>query len=221
MKRNPSGFTLIATAITLVVVGLLLGLILKGQEVIDSSRVKNLADDFKNFPSSVYGYEDKFKALPGDDPKLAGHFPEATPCSPVAAGKCAVGNGMIDGKWSDTTVASESYIYWQDVRMAGLAPGSTDTSNLNGDYIPRNAVGGQIGVTDTAASPIIGLKGTPIICSDAIPGKLVKQLDITMDDGNTATGSMRAIAAGTTTLGNPIQTINIVDDARYLVCMNA
>lgn len=220
MKRNQSGFTLIATAIVLVVIGLLLGLILKGQEVIDSSKVKNLANDFKNFPPSVYDYEDKFKAMPGDDPKLASHFPNATPCFPPAAGKCVVGNGMIDGKWSDTTVASESYIFWQDVRLAGLAPGSTDTSNLNGDYIPRNVVGGQIGVTDTASSPIIGLKGASIICSDAIPGKLAKQLDVTMDDGNTATGSMQVIAAGTTTPGNSTQTTNIADENRYLVCMS-
>ena len=220
MKHNPSGFTLIATGIVLVVVGLLLGLVLKGQELIDSSKVKNLAQDFKNFPIIVDGYEDKFKALPGDDARLNSHLPSATPCSPVAAGKCDIGNGMIDGKWADTTVASESYIFWQDVRLAGLAPGSADTSNLNGDYIPRNIVGGQIGVTDSAASPIIGLTGTSIICSDAIPGKIAKQLDVTMDDGNTATGSMRVIAAGTTAPGNPTQTTNIVDDNRYLVCMS-
>jgi type II secretory pathway pseudopilin PulG len=219
MKHDPSGFTLIATAIALVVVGILLGLILKGQELIDSSKVKDLANDFRNFPPSVYGYEDQFNALPGDDARLTRHFPDATPCSPAAAGKCVVGNGMIDGKWSDTTVASESYIFWQDVRLAGLVPGSTDINNLNGDYIPRNAVGGKIGVTDTIASPIIGLKGASIICSDAIPGKLAKQLDVTMDDGNTATGSMRVIAAGTTTPGNPIQITNNNYDARYLVCM--
>ena len=98
MKRNPSGFTLIATAIVLVVVGLLLGLVLKGQELIDSSKVKNLAQDFKNFPIIVDGYEDKFKALPGDDARLNSHLPSATPCSPVAAGKCDIGDGMIDGK---------------------------------------------------------------------------------------------------------------------------
>ncbi|HEY8887886.1 MAG TPA: hypothetical protein VIM35_05320 [Gallionella sp.] len=84
MERNPSGFTLLATAIVLVVVGLLLGLILKGQEVIDSSRVKNLAPDFKNFPLYIYGYEDKFKALPGDDARLASHLANAIPCSPAA-----------------------------------------------------------------------------------------------------------------------------------------
>jgi prepilin-type N-terminal cleavage/methylation domain-containing protein len=219
MKRDPSGFTLIETAIVLVVIGLLLGAVFKGQELINGARVKHLAGDFKNVPTYVNAYQDKFRALPGDDAELASHLPGATPCSPAAAGKCVVGNGVIDGKWSDTTVASESYVFWQHLRLAGLAPGSTDTSNLDGDYIPRNTVGGKIGVT--SSSPIIGLRGTYIFCSDAIPGKFAKQLDITMDDGNTATGFMQAVAAGTTVPGNPIQTTNIVDNALYLVCMSA
>ena len=44
MKRNQSGFTLIEIAIVLVIIGLLLGGVLKGQELINSSKVKNLAD---------------------------------------------------------------------------------------------------------------------------------------------------------------------------------
>lgn len=45
-KRRQSGFTLIEIAIVLVIIGLLLGGILKGQELINSARVKNLASDF-------------------------------------------------------------------------------------------------------------------------------------------------------------------------------
>src|SRR5512146_250478 len=67
MKRNQSGFTLIEIAIVLVIIGLLLGGVLKGQELINSARVKNLATDFKNIPVYIYGYQDKFRALPGDD----------------------------------------------------------------------------------------------------------------------------------------------------------
>ena len=64
--RRQSGFTLIEIAIVLVIIGLLLGGILKGQELINSARVKNLATDFRNIPVFIYGYQDKFKALPGD-----------------------------------------------------------------------------------------------------------------------------------------------------------
>ena len=73
MKRNQSGFTLIEIAIVLVIIGLLLGGVLKGQELINSARVKNLAGDFKNIPVFIYGYQDKFKALPGDDANVVTH----------------------------------------------------------------------------------------------------------------------------------------------------
>ncbi len=218
MKHDSSGFTLIEIAIVLVVIGVLLGATIKGQELVNNSKEKRLGRDFRNILVLIGGYQDKYGALPGDDSGLAAHLPGASACFPSAvAGKCMLGNGMIDGIWNDSTVASESYLVWQHLRLAGLDSGSTDISNLNGDYIPRNMVGGQIGVA--SASPIIGLSGTYIICSDAIPGKLVKQLDAELDDGNSATGFMQAVDAGTTVPVNPTRTESINDDSIYLVCM--
>ena len=66
MKKE-SGFTLIELAIVLVIIGLLLGGVLKGQELINSAKVKNMANDFKNIQIQIYSYQDKFRALPGDD----------------------------------------------------------------------------------------------------------------------------------------------------------
>jgi hypothetical protein len=63
------------------------------------------------------------------------------------------------------------------------------------------------------------MRGTYIVCSDAIPGKFAKQLDTTLDDGNTATGSVMVVAAGTTTPAAALATTAIVDDTTYLVCM--
>ncbi len=74
MKRNQSGFTLIEIAIVLVIIGLLLGGVLKGQELINSARVKNLATDFRNIPVYIYGYQDKFRAIPGDDNNAKAHL---------------------------------------------------------------------------------------------------------------------------------------------------
>jgi len=65
MKHHQSGFTLIEIAIVLVIIGLLLGGVLKGQELINSAKVKNLASDFKNIPVFIYGYQDKFKRCLG------------------------------------------------------------------------------------------------------------------------------------------------------------
>ena len=78
METRQRGFTLIEIAIVLVIIGLLLGGVLKGQELIDSAKVKNLATDYKNIPIFIYGYQDKFKALPGDDANVTAHLSGAT-----------------------------------------------------------------------------------------------------------------------------------------------
>lgn len=176
MKRNQTGFTLIEIAIVLVIIGLLLGGVLKGQELINSAKVKNLANDFKNTPALLYGYQDKFRAIPGDDRAVASHV-GAT--ATVATN--GTGNGLIEGAWN-ASGAVESSLFWEHVNLAGLSTG--------GRVAPANALGGSLGVT--GASPI-NLPGTFIVCADNIPGKLAMQLDTTVDDGNTATGSMRAI----------------------------
>ena len=73
MKSQQSGFTLVEIAIVLVIIGLLLGGILKGQELINSAKVKNLANDFRVIPTYIYAYQDKFKSLPGDDTNVTTH----------------------------------------------------------------------------------------------------------------------------------------------------
>jgi prepilin-type N-terminal cleavage/methylation domain-containing protein len=223
-QRRQAGFTLIEIAIVLVIIGLLLGGILKGQELINSARVKNLATDFRNIPAFIYGYQDKFRALPGDDANVNNNLTNADLATTPAG---AQGNGVIDGTWFSTTNTDESYLFWQHVRLAGLAPGVTDRT-LD-DYLPRNASGGVIGIqsgtTAAANSPIqaggVALPGAYIICSTSILGKFVKQLDLQMDDGNTAAGSM--MATPTTNPGAlnaaATETADIDDAASYTVCM--
>jgi prepilin-type N-terminal cleavage/methylation domain-containing protein len=205
--RRQSGFTLIEIAIVLVIIGLLLGGILKGQELINSARVKNLAADFRNVPIYIYGYQDKFKALPGDDSAASTHMTGAQNATTPGT----VGNGVIEGNWDSATTTDESFLFWQHVRLAGLAPGPTVTSAA--DYQPHNALGGPIGVQSTA--PFTGMTGTYFICSGSIPGKFVKQLDAQLDDGETSTGAMRAGTAPPTA----VATTSINDATVYTVCM--
>ena len=218
MKQNQSGFTLIEIAIVLVIIGLLLGGVLKGQELINSAKVKNLATDFKNIPIFIYGYQDKFKSLPGDDSAAAAHL--GALATPTALPAVDIGNGIIGGLWKPALTTDETALFWQHVRLANLAPGSTTVDLTAGNtYIPKNAVGGDIGITSAAAGPITGMRGSYIVCSNAIAGKFARQLDTTLDDGVTSTGSVQVIAAGTTTPGAPIPLTTANDDTPYLVCM--
>lgn len=215
MKNKQIGFTLIELAIVLVIIGLLLGGVLKGQELINSAKVKNMASDFKNIQVYFYGYQDKFKALPGDDHAAAAHVGGTN-----ATSTTQTQNAVIQGQWNSTSSADESYMFWQHVRLAGLAPGATDPNAVS--YVQRNADGGQIGVQSvsgftavTTLPTVGGISGSFVICSDGILGKFAKQLDATLDDGVGNTGSVRVVVNGTPGIG-----LAAPDDATpYLVCM--
>ena len=211
MKSQQSGFTLVEIAIVLVIIGLLLGGILKGQELINSAKVKNLANDFRVIPTYIYAYQDKFRALPGDDPAVATHVTGGTPGTGGTRG-----NGLIEGAWNAPETGDvESNIFWQHVRLANLAAGPTTPA---AGFGPLNAVGGRLGVSSANAPYITGMTGTYQVCSTGIQGSFVKQLDIQMDDGNTETGSMRAVKASGTG-GAAEKTTDINDGDTYTVCM--
>jgi len=207
--------------------------VLKGQELINSAKVKNIATDFRNIPVFLYGFQDKFKSLAGDAAGIATHVTGGT----LATTGGTVGNGLIEGTWNSYTKTDESYLFWQHVRLAGLTSGPTTipaTPAIGDGYKPVNAVGGELGIqsgtSDLTKTPLkdlstptaIAIRGTYIICSPNILGKFAKQLDIQLDDGNTATGSMMAVVTTTTpyAIGATATATASVNDADIVtVCM--
>jgi prepilin-type N-terminal cleavage/methylation domain-containing protein len=214
MKRQQSGFTLVEIAIVLVIIGLLLGGILKGQELINSAKVKNLTSEIRNIQTQIYGYQDKFKQLPGDDARVANNLTGAT-----SATGGTLGNGQIEGPLFPAAAAtSESAVFWQHLRLANLASGPTALTDAQ--YYPLNANNGRIGVnTATAAQlQIAGMStGGTQLCMSQIPGKFAKQMDTALDDGTNRTGSVRAVPDGSA-LG--FTTPDTLDDGTlYTVCL--
>jgi len=231
MNNRQSGFTLVEIAIVLVIIGLLLGGVLKGQELINSAKVKNMVGDFRTVSSLVYAYQDRFRVFPGDQTQaqLNDAFGAAigAACAPAAAGSCAQNNGRIDGAWSaggagPGVLTDETSVFWQHVRLANLATGPTALNDAN--YRPRNADGGFFGIESGisnigVADPFIaGMRGAFYVCSDGILGRYVRQIDTTMDDGNTATGSVQAVATGAARGAAAVLTAAIIDGSQYIVC---
>lgn len=215
MLNRQSGFTLIEIAIVLVIIGLLLIAVLQGQAMINSAKVKNLASDFRKVPVYIYGYLDRFKELPGDDPRVVINVSGTLATTPAGV----QGNGSINGLWNSTTPTDESFLFWQHARLSGLAAGTTDISNPA--YIPRNADNGIMGIQSNVGFVTItaptAMTGVYIICSDGILGKYVRQLDITLDDGETSTGSVRAVLQSAP--GTAISSAAISEADSYTVCM--
>jgi prepilin-type N-terminal cleavage/methylation domain-containing protein len=194
-KRNQSGFTLVEIAIVLVIIGLLLGGILKGQEMITQARIKNVINDFNGITAAYFSYQDRYKAIPGDDAGAPARWTlGANGTSPTS------GNGVVDGNWNDPStgaVEPETRLFWWNLRSAGFIPGPTTPSGQASGQ-PTNAFGSLVGVANGIGLNTLGLSGL-IICSSGIPDKVAIAVDTQMDDQSAATGSLRAIIGGSTT----------------------
>jgi len=177
------GFTLVEIAIVLVIIGLLLGGILKGQEMITQAKIKNVVSDFSGVSAAYYGYQDRYRAIPGDD------INAATRWTVAPAAVAGDGNAVVAGKYNSQTDANESRKWWDHLRRAGFVSGS-------GYSQPINAVAGIIGVQtgDAAAGPAMG--GIPglIVCSTNLPDKIAIAVDTQMDDGAPDKGTVRGDA---------------------------
>jgi prepilin-type N-terminal cleavage/methylation domain-containing protein len=208
MKKQ-SGFTLVEIAIVLVIIGLLLGGVLKGQELITQAKIKNVSNDLNGIVAAIYSYQDRYKRLPGDDP-AATRWPLIT-----TAGD---GNNTLSGLYSSTTNTDETRLFWAGLRLSGFVAGAVDTLG-NAATQPLNAAGGIMGVQTGG----LGLAGT-IVCTGSLPAKIAQSLDAQFDDGNAMTGNMRSLLETTppTATGTTAPTVNYVDNGTnlYILCKN-
>ena len=225
MRNKQSGFTLVEIAIVLVIIGLLLGGVLKGQELINSAKVKNMIGDFRSTSTFVFAYQDRFRALPGDDTRAATNFTGGVAATtPVLAD---VGNARINGAWNSLTKTDETYLFWQHVRLAGLATGDptipAGAAVASDLYNPRNADGGRMGITGDAVITGSTWAANFFICSSGIQGRFARQIDTTIDDGNTSTGTVRVLgtsAGGELATAAAPYTVLPADDATlFTVCV--
>ena len=102
------GFTLVELAIVMTIIGLLIGGILKGQELIENARVTATIAQVKSYEAATSTFRDRFDALPGDMPSASTRIAGCnTNCNPgTAAGQG--GNSIVGTTgWGTATYAAQ------------------------------------------------------------------------------------------------------------------
>jgi len=203
-RTKQQGFTLVEIAIVLVIIGLLLGGILKGQELINSARVRNIADQASGYQAAYYGFIDRFRQVPGDWPAANATNGIGTAINgPDGSGSGVVGNGRIDANdWDEASAV------WEQLSKAGFIAGAfagqaTDANTYTGGdgttRAPVNAFNGTVALSRFENTEYQGAGGMRLayLFGTQIPANIMRELDVKLDDGMPTTGVVRATLDGT------------------------
>ena len=185
-KTVAKGFTLVEIAIVLVIIGLLLGGILKGQELINNARVRAIADRSNSLKSAWYAFIDRYQAIPGD-------FTQATRYVPNASA-----NGDGDGKLTET----DSPLVFNHLSGAGLlrcavCTGNSDRiSNSNNSLV--NLYGGVMSIFSNSQNYLApngpgGNRKLMTHTGSRLPSNIVSEVDRKVDDGQPQRGDFRFV----------------------------
>ena len=172
------GFTLVEIAIVLVIVGLLIGGVLKGQEMITNAKLKRIESDNAGIAAAMFSYQDRYMQLPGDDDQADTRFT-------IFNGQAATINGDSDGSISGNWVGAagtETANFWKHLRASGLVPGGG-----NDDTLPTNTYGGNTGIRNGS----LMIAGHVTIFG-SIEGPIAAIIEARLDDGDSSTGRIQS-----------------------------
>ena len=205
-QLRQKGFTLVEIAIVLVIVGLLIGGVLKGQEMITNAKLKRIESDNAGIAAAMFSYQDRYLQLPGDDVNADTRFT-------MFAGQAATingdSNGSIGGAWVGA-VNTETSNFWKHLRASGLVPGGGNDGTQ-----PTNAYGGNIGIRDGSL-----LLSGHVTVFGSLEGPIAKILETRLDDGDPSTGRIQSDLTAVLMDGGVVSSVaaaGYVDNLRYFM----
>ena len=180
VQTSQDGFTLVEIAIVMVIIGLLIGGVLKGQAMVQNAKVKRVAKQADEMRAAVMSFYDKYGMYPGDENIAA-----------IPPGTDGEGNG------SGQINAAEQFEVFRDLQLSGLISGVYNgTSDL-----PRHAFGDSVSLT--WVNPPGAGTAQHYLRFDNLPADVCLELDTKYDNSTWNTGSIVGNAAYTpgTTVG--------------------
>ena len=163
-KKSEAGFTLVEIAIVMVIIGLLVGGVLKGTAMIENAKTKSLIKDIEGLRIATITFLDRYGMYPGDENSAE-----------APSGDTNVGDN--DGYFDE-----DDGFAIEDLRCAGLIGKMTNIRDL-----PKNSFGGTIRID--WYNPQAGA-GNFIVCTN-IPFEICQEIDTKYDDGDHSTGDIQ------------------------------
>lgn len=204
------GFTLVEIAMVIAIIGLLIGGVLKGHQMITNTKLKRIELDTTGIKMAILSYQDRHRQLPGDDYRASARFSLYTDGvnDPAPAEINGDGDSIINGNWM-VSPNTESANAWKHLRAAGLIDGSGDD-----DTQPINAYGGKIGLRDGS----LEISG-PVVIFGLIDGPVAKVLENRLDDAAPSSGRIQSDLTATLMDGAATSSAgaNYLDSSRYFV----
>ena len=177
--NNQAGFTLIEIAIVMVIIGLLIGGVLKGQAMIQNAKVKRVVKQGDEIRAAVMTFYDRYSVYPGDE--------NLGPIPPNGTDREGNGDGQIAN--------NERFEVFNDLGLCGLISGTYNgTSDL-----PKHPFGDDMDLVwvnpPSATSP-----PAHYLRYYNLPAEVCLEIDTKYDDGVFDTGTITgnvAYTAGT------------------------
>ncbi|MGZ5094819.1 MAG: prepilin-type N-terminal cleavage/methylation domain-containing protein [Burkholderiales bacterium] len=190
MSKRHGGFTLIEIAIVLVIIGLLLGGVLKGQELITAARVRNFIQEEDAVKAAYFGFLDRYRALPGD------YANAATTITGISTVACNGGNGNGDGQI--TGANNEDTLVWEHLSKAGFIAGTyTCAAAVTVATSPVNPYGQYFDlIYDANYAGATAWSRHNLKSGAQVPPDILSEIDRKIDDGIATQGAFRAELGG-------------------------
>ncbi len=193
-NKSQRGFTLVELAIVLVIIGLVLAAVLKGQELIISARLKTTISEVDGVRSATETFRDKYSALPGDYAQAQARVGDPAGVTWAAVGD---GDGIIEGDGIASPAAGEETVLYRNQlaaadMLAGVSPLGAGTI---GDGLPSMPVGGGLTVRNelviNKSAHWLTLGSADVVPTGVLSGEQAFHIDEKADDGRPGTGSIR------------------------------
>lgn len=150
-KMKEAGFTLVELAVVMIIIGLLIGGVLKGQELITNAQISSTVTQIRGIDTAAVTFRDMYNSLPGTVRNPSSRLPNcaSAPClTTPGAGNGTTSNpnnGRLDtGFEVDPEDGGESAAFFVHMAKADLMGGVDEgLGQVFGGYFPQANVSGS------------------------------------------------------------------------------